>query len=50
MHLNVGKQRTVQYGLLNDEALKDYTALAILEPYIYQHPQTGELTISPDQH
>jgi hypothetical protein len=50
MHLNVGKQRTVQYGLLNDEALQDYTALAVLEPYIYQHPQTGEPTISPDRH
>jgi hypothetical protein len=38
MHLNVGKQRTVQYSLLNDEALKDYAALVILEPYIYKHP------------
>jgi hypothetical protein len=50
MHLNVGKRRTVQYGLLNDEVLKDYAALAVLEPYIYQHPQTGEPTISPDRH
>jgi hypothetical protein len=50
MHLNVGKQRTVQHGLLNDEALQDYTALAVLEPYIYQHPQTGEPTISLDRH
>jgi hypothetical protein len=50
MHLNVGKRRTVQYGLLNDEVLKDYAALAVLEPYIYQHPQTGELTISPDRY
>jgi hypothetical protein len=50
MHLNVGKRRTVQHSLLNDEALKDYAALAVLEPYIYQHPQTGEPTISPDRH
>jgi hypothetical protein len=50
MHLNVGKRRTVQYGLLNDEALKDYVALAVIEPYIYQHPRTGDPTISPDQH
>jgi hypothetical protein len=42
--------RRVQYSLLNDEALKDYAALAVLEPYIYQHPQTGEPTISPDRH
>jgi hypothetical protein len=50
MYLNVGKRRTVQYGLLNDEALKDYTALAVLELYIYKHPQTGELTISSDRY
>ena len=50
IHLNVGKRRTVQYGLLNDEALKDYAALAVIEPYIYEHPQTGEPTISSDRH
>jgi hypothetical protein len=37
-HLNVGKRRTVQYGLLNDEALKDYVALVVLEPYIFKYP------------
>ena len=46
MHLNAGKRRTFQYGLLNDETLKDYTTLAVVEPYIYQQPQTGEPTIS----
>jgi hypothetical protein len=50
MHLNAGKRRTVQYGLLNDDLVKDYTALAVVEPYIYQQPQTGEPTISPDRH
>ena len=35
MHLNAGKRRTVQYGLLNDDSVKDYTALAVVEPYIY---------------
>jgi hypothetical protein len=49
MHLNVGKRRTVQCGLLNDEALKDYTALSVVEPYIYRHPQTGEPMISQDR-
>jgi hypothetical protein len=38
MYLSVGKRRTVQYGLLNDEALKDYVTLAVLEPYIFKHP------------
>ena len=50
MYLNAGKRRTVQYGLLNDDSVQDYTALAVVEPYIYQQPQTGEPTISPDQH
>jgi hypothetical protein len=50
MRLNVGKRRTVQCGLLNEEALKDYTALSILEPYIYRHPQTNEPAISQDRH
>ena len=35
MHLNVEKRRTVQHSLLNDEALKDYAALTVLELYIY---------------
>jgi hypothetical protein len=35
MHLNVGKRRTISYGLLNDEALKDYVALVVIELYIY---------------
>jgi hypothetical protein len=50
MHLNAGKRRTVQYCLLNDESLKDYTALAVVEPVIYQQPQTGGITISQDRH
>ena len=35
MYLNVGKQRTVQYGLLNDDLVKDYIVLAVVELYIY---------------
>jgi hypothetical protein len=50
MHLNIGKRRTVQYSLLNDEALKNYVTLVVLEPYIFKHPQIGEPTISPDRH
>ena len=50
MHLNVRKRRTVQHSLLNDEALKDYAALAVLEPYIYEHLQIDEPTISSDRH
>jgi hypothetical protein len=35
MHLNVGKRRTVQYGLLNDTIVKDFIALTVIEPYIF---------------
>jgi hypothetical protein len=35
MHLNVGKQRTVQYGLLNDTTVKDFIILAVIELYIF---------------
>jgi hypothetical protein len=50
MHLNAGKRRAVQHGLLNDETIRDFTALAVVEPYIFQHPQTGVPTISQDRH
>jgi hypothetical protein len=50
MHLNAGKRKAVQHGLLNDETIKGFTALAVVEPYIFQHPQTGVPTISQDRH
>jgi hypothetical protein len=33
LQLNVRKRREVQQSLLNNEGLKDYTVLAISEPY-----------------
>jgi hypothetical protein len=33
LQLNVHKRSEVQQSLLNDEGLKDYTVLAISEPY-----------------
>jgi hypothetical protein len=45
LHLNVGKRKQVQQSLLNDETLKDFDALAIVEPYIYRHLHTGKLTV-----
>jgi hypothetical protein len=41
MHLNVGKRRLVQHSLLNDVTVKDFDAIAVVEPYIFQHPRTG---------
>jgi hypothetical protein len=47
LHLNVGKRKQVQQSLLNDETLKDFDALAIVEPYIYRYPHTGKPTVTP---
>jgi hypothetical protein len=50
MHLNAGKRKAVQHGLLSDDTIKGFTALAVVEPYIFKHPQTGVPTISQDRH
>jgi hypothetical protein len=47
LHLNVGKRKQVQQSLLNDETLKDFDALAIVEPYIYRHPHTSKPIVTP---
>jgi hypothetical protein len=48
LHLNVGKRPAVQQSLLNDNTLKDFDAMTVLEPYIFRHPQTGDPTIAQD--
>ena len=45
MYLNIGKRRLVQYSLLNNVTIKDFDAIAVVEPYVFQHPRTGALTI-----
>jgi hypothetical protein len=50
LHLNAGKRRPVQHSLLNDTTIKDFTALTVVEPYIFRHPQTGKPTIPQDRH
>jgi ribonuclease HI len=47
LHLNLGKRKQVQLSLLNDETLKDFDALATVEPYIYRHPHTNKPTVTP---
>jgi hypothetical protein len=47
LHLNVGKRKQVQQSLLNDKTLKDFDALAIVEPYIYRHLHTGKPIVTP---
>ena len=48
LQLNVGKQLGVQQSLLNDENLKQYTALAVLEPYVWR--AGNDLRIAPVHH
>jgi hypothetical protein len=48
LHLNVGKRPAVQQSLLNDDTLKDFDAMTVLEPYIFRHPRTGDPTIAQD--
>jgi hypothetical protein len=50
MQLNVGKRRLVQHSLLNDVTINDFDAVAVVEPYIFQHPRTGAPTVPQDRH
>ena len=40
----------VQQSLLNDESLKDFSALAILEPYLWRDKESNEIVITPIRH
>ena len=40
----------VQQSLLNNESLKDFSALAILEPYLQRDKESNEIVITPIQH
>jgi hypothetical protein len=48
LQLNVGKKLAVQQSLLNDDTLKDFDAMTVLEPYIFRHPRKGKPTIAQD--
>lgn len=42
LHYNVGRRKHVQWSIFNDTGLQNFTALAILELYIYEDPDEGE--------
>jgi hypothetical protein len=48
LHLNVGRGRLVQNSLLNDETIKDFQALCVVELYVFANPENGEPTIPQD--
>ncbi|KAI7705111.1 hypothetical protein KC353_g13078 [Hortaea werneckii] len=48
LQLNMQKRREVQHSVMNDLSLKDYTALAISEPYVFE--MDGKVRTSPMGH
>jgi hypothetical protein len=48
LYLNVGKRRAAQNSLLNDETLQDFSAIAVVEPYIFVKPEDNVPTIPQD--
>lgn len=48
LQLNMQKRREVQHSVMNDSGLKDYTALAISEPYVFE--MDGKVRTSPMGH
>ena len=50
LQLNVGKQEMVQLSLLNDDSLKDFSVLAISEPYSWRSKENNSTVVIPVQH
>jgi hypothetical protein len=42
LHYNVRRQKQVQWSVLNDAAYSQFTVLALVEPYLFRHPDTGQ--------
>ncbi|GIZ44655.1 hypothetical protein CKM354_000785200 [Cercospora kikuchii] len=42
LHYNVGRQKQVQWSVLNNAAYSKFTVLALVEPYLFRRPDTGE--------
>ena len=50
LQLNVAKREMVQLSLLNDDNLKDFSALAISEPYSWRAGENNTTVVVPIQH
>ena len=50
LQLNVGKREMVQLSLLNDDNLKDFSVLAISEPYSWRADENNTTVVIPIQH
>jgi hypothetical protein len=50
LQLNVAKREMVQLSLLNDDNLKDFSALAISEPYSWRARENNTTVVVPIQH
>jgi hypothetical protein len=45
LHVNIGKRKTAHWSLFCDESLASFDALVVVEPYIYEDLDTGELAL-----
>ena len=50
LQLNVGKREMVQLSLLNDDSLKDFSVLAISEPYSWRNKENNSVVIPARHH
>ena len=48
LQLNMQKRREVQHSVMNDASLKEYTALVVSEPYVFE--MDGKVRTSPMGH
>jgi hypothetical protein len=48
LQLNMQKRREVQHSVMNDASLKEYTALIVSEPYVFE--MDGKVRTSPMGH
>lgn len=49
LHLNIGKRKAAQSSLFNDTKLKNFSAISVVEPYIFVNPENDELMIPQDR-
>lgn len=48
LQLNMQERREVQHSVMDDASLKEYTALAVSEPYVFE--MDGKVSMSPMGH
>ena len=49
LHLNTAKRKQCHWSLMCDEQLSEFDALATVEPYMYEDPESGEPMIPTEK-